>query len=215
MNIEHSRRTLLKGAVLALGLTPRIFSANEPFDSLPPSVWHNARDNGLVMIWRNTPATLRSITQIAADSEPGERLVVSGQMIAPDAKTPAAGVTVYAYNTDREGYYGVAHAEYPPRLYGWMKTDADGHFELRTIKPGSYPGMHVPAHIHFSAWGAGYPLQWFDELRFEGDRYITPQILAEDAARGEFRTIQPLVRGRDGVLRCAFKLRLRNECNFH
>jgi protocatechuate 3,4-dioxygenase, beta subunit len=167
------------------------------------------------MIWPNPPAQLGSSTQIAADTEPGERLIVSGQVFAPNGKTPAAGITVYAYNTDPDGYYGVAHAEYPPRLYGWMKTDSDGRFELRTIRPGWYPGMRAPAHVHFSAWGSGYPLQWFDELRFEGDPYITQDMLAEDAARRDFRGIQPLVSGQDGILRCSFKLRLQNECNFH
>ena len=73
-----------------------------------------------------------------------------------------------------------------------MKTDADGRFELRTILPGSYPGMHVPAHIHFSLWGAGYPLQWVDELRFEGDHYITPAMRSEDANKEPSRTIRRL-----------------------
>ncbi len=126
-----------------------------------------------------------------------------------------AGVTVYAYNTDAEGYYGEGHAEYPPRLYGWMKTDAEGHFELLTILPGSYPGMHVPAHIHFLLWGAGYPLQWVEELRFEGDRYLTSEMLRTAAEEGLFRTIQPLVPGgADGALRCSFRVRLHSTCNF-
>jgi protocatechuate 3,4-dioxygenase beta subunit len=63
-------------------------------------------------------------------------------------------VTVYAYNTDAEGYYGENRAEYPPRLHGRMKTDGDGRFELR-ILPGTYPEMRVPAHIQSSLWGAG------------------------------------------------------------
>jgi protocatechuate 3,4-dioxygenase, beta subunit len=212
---DTTRRSLLKSAILTFGLIRQGFPADGPFDSLPPSVWKNARRNGLVMIWPNPPAKIDWSTQIAPDSEPGERLIVSGRVFAPDGKTPAPGVTVYAYNTDAEGYYGAGHAEYPPRLYGWMKTDREGRFELRTIHPGSYPSMRVPAHIHFSAWGAGYPLQWFDELRFAGDRYLTPEMISQDAERGAFRTIQPLVRGQDAVLRCAFNIRLQNECNFH
>lgn len=124
------------------------------------------------------------------------------------------GVTVYAYNTGTQGYYGENRAEYPPRLYGWMKTDAGGRFELRTILPGSYPGMRVPAHIHFSFWGAGYPLQWVDELRFEGGRYITPAMLSQDAEAGESRTIRRLARGEDGVLHCGHRIRLQRRSNF-
>jgi protocatechuate 3,4-dioxygenase beta subunit len=214
MESDTTRRALLKSAVISLSLTRRGFSAEGPFDSLPPGAWKNARRNGLVMIVPNPPANPPRSTQIAADAEPGERLIAAGQMFKPDGRTPAAGVTVYAYNTDAEGYYGAAHAEYPPRLYGWMRTDGVGRFELHTIRPGTYPGMRVPAHIHFSAWGGGYPLQWFDDLRFDGDRYLTPEMLAKDAELGDFRGIRPLIRAQDGVLSCGFKLRLTNQCNF-
>ena len=67
-----------------------------------------------------------------------------------------------------------------------MKTDATGRFELRTIHPGCYPGMRVPAHVHFVLWGGGYPLQWTEELKFEGGRYGTPALMADDAQLGEF-----------------------------
>jgi protocatechuate 3,4-dioxygenase, beta subunit len=207
-----TRRTLLKAAAIALA-SP-VFAAEGPFDGVPPGAWKNARHNGLCMIHPNPPANLSSMAQIAADHEPGERLIVSGQTFKPDGRTPASGITVYAYNTDAEGHYGVNHTAYPPRIYGWMKTNAFGRFELQTIRPGLYPDMRVPAHIHFSAWGNGYPLQWFDDLRFTGDPYLTSQMTAEDAGRDDFRTIQPLLRGADGVLRCAFRIRLQNECNF-
>ena len=85
--------------------------------------------------------------------------------------------------------YGENRTEYPPRIYGWMKTNAAGGFELRTIHPGCYLGMRVPAHVHFVLWGGGYPLQWTEELKFEGGRYITPALVAEDAQLSEFRTI--------------------------
>jgi protocatechuate 3,4-dioxygenase beta subunit len=91
---------------------------------------------------------------------------------------------VYAYNTDAQGYYGENQKEYPPRIYGWMKTDTAGRFESHTIHPGNYPGMQVPAHIHFELWGAGYPLQWTAELKFHCDRYITSTMLADDERKG-------------------------------
>jgi protocatechuate 3,4-dioxygenase, beta subunit len=196
-------------AVAATGLR-----AEEPFDSLPSSVLRNARDNGLVMIRRPAPLQLSSRTQIAGNAEPGQRLIVAGRVVAPDGTTPAAGVTVYAYNTDAQGYYGENHAEFPPRLYGWMKTDSAGRFELSTILPGCYPGIQVPAHIHFSLWGASYPLQWVEELRFEGERYLTQKMLSEDANAGKFRSIQRLAQGQDETLRCGFKIRLQSKSNF-
>lgn len=189
-------------------------AAEEPFDSLPASAWKRARQNGLVMIHRPAPDHLSVQTQIASNDEPGDRLTVSGQVYAPNGRTPVSDAIVYAYNTDAAGYYGERHREYPPRLYGWMKTDANGHFELRTIFPGHYPGMHVPSHVHFVVWGGGFPLQWVEELRFEGDSYLTADLVADDAKRGEFRSIQPLRRGADGAQHCEYKIRLEDKCNF-
>lgn len=189
-------------------------TSDDPFDALPPGAWRNSRRNGLVMIRHPAPANITWHAKLTQPGEPGEPLMVKGQLFAPDGKTPAPGVTVYAYNTDAQGYYGENHTEYPPRLYGWMKTDDAGRFELLTIKPGRYPGMHVPAHMHFSLWGGGYPPQWVDELRFEGDSYLTPAMIAEDRVRGEFATIQPLTRSQDGVLHCSFRVHAQSVSNF-
>lgn len=176
-NGELTRRRFFEGATLLvsgcgiLSVAPRL-NAEQPFDSLPPSLWKNQRQNGLIMIRRPAPARLESKLKIVSSAEPGEPLVVEGQVFAPDGVTPVEGITVYAYNTDAQGYYGENRMAYPPRLYGWMKTDAAGKFELSTIRPGPYPNMSIPAHIHFTLWGAGYPLQWVEELRFKGDPYL-------------------------------------------
>jgi protocatechuate 3,4-dioxygenase beta subunit len=216
-NLNPNRRRFLKTLTSfgATALVARRLAADEPFDSLPASVWSNARRNGLLMTHRPTPNDLSWRAEIARKGEPGARLTVEGQVFSPDGRTPATGVTVYAYNTDAQGYYGENQQEYPPRIYGWMKTDTAGRFELYTIHPGNYPGMRVPAHIHFELWGAGYPLQWTDELKFEGDRYITPAMLAEDERKAEFRTIQRLTHSVDGAPHCRFNIKLQRESNFH
>ena len=221
ISLTTSRRRFLKNATwtgLALsGLSSKgaESKSTDPFDALPKSVWERARNNGLVMIHRPAPEILSSETRIVPLKEPGKALTIEGQVFAPDGVTPTPGITVYAYNTDAEGYYGADHKEYPPRLYGWMRTNDDGRFELHTILPGHYPEMHVPAHVHFTVWGGSYPPQWTEELRFEGDPYITPDMLALSKAKGEFGSIQPLTSTRDGVLHCRFNIRLQRETNFH
>lgn len=214
--LDGNRRSFLQslGVFGALIAAARGATGDDPFDALPPEVWRNSRANGLVMIRHPAPAGIGSYARIVQPGEPGEPLMVNGQVFAPDGKTPAPGITVYAYNTDAQGYYGENHKEYPPRLYGWMKSDHSGRFKLLTIKPGPYPGMHVPAHIHFVLWGAGYPPQWVDELRFSGDPYLTSSMVTEDKTRGEFATIQHLTRSSDGMLQCSFRIRLRRESNF-
>jgi protocatechuate 3,4-dioxygenase, beta subunit len=187
---------------------------DDPFERLPDAVKRNARRNGLVMIRHPAPPGIGTRATLVQAGERGEPLDVAGRVFAPDGKSPARGVTVYAYNTDADGYYGANRAEYPPRIYGWMKTGDSGEFELRTIRPGRYPGMQVPAHVHFALWGGGYPPQWTEELRFEGDSYLMGDAIAEDRQRGEFATIRPLVKGADGVWRCSIALRLLRESNF-
>src|SRR5258707_735097 len=111
------------------------------------------------------PANVSSVRVIAGPSEPGARLVIDGQVFAPNGVTPAPGVIVYAYQTDNTGEYR-NDASRVARLHGWARTDAHGHFQLRTIRPAPYPGRGIAAHVHFHVWGGGYPLQWTDELLF-------------------------------------------------
>lgn len=150
---------------------------------------------------------------IATSSEPGERLIVNGQVFAPDGVTPAPDVIVYAYQTDAAGLYhndasGIA------RLHGWAKTDATGHFEFRTIRPSPYPNRSIPAHIHFHAWGGGYPLQWTEDLKFVGDPLLSPRDLADSEALGDFRNVRAVDRGPNGVWRCSIRFRLRKQTNY-
>jgi protocatechuate 3,4-dioxygenase beta subunit len=218
--MSATRRTFLERAacitaLAGLGRSPAsAWYESDPFAALPASAWANARRNGLVMVWRNPPATLSPAATIMAADEPGERLRVQGRIFAPDGNTPAVGVTVYAYNTDREGYYGAGRKEYPPRLHGWMKTDDTGRFELHTVMPGCYPDMQVPAHIHFVLWGGGYPLQWVDDMQFAGGRYLTAAMMAEDARKGRFARVRPVERESNGELRAGFDIRLGDRCNF-
>jgi protocatechuate 3,4-dioxygenase, beta subunit len=129
--------------------------------------------------------------------EPGEPLTVSGRVFAPDGVTPAAGVTLYVYQTDAEGYYNKVQGK-PPRIRGWMKTAADGSYRYTTIRPASYPGQRFAAHIHTQLWDAGYPPQWGTTLLFEGDPLINARERAESEALGaRFAFIRPVSVSRD------------------
>jgi protocatechuate 3,4-dioxygenase beta subunit len=160
------------------------------------------------------PADTAWTATIVPAGEPGEPLVVEGHVYAPDGQHTVAGVVVYAYNTDKDGYYSLDGKVGHPRLKGYMKTDAEGRFELHTIRPRRYPGMHIPAHVHFNLWGAAYPVQWTEELRFEGDSYLTEKMKKESEEMGKFATIRPLTRDKNGVYQCEINLRLREKSNF-
>ena len=160
------------------------------------------------------PPDAKWTATIVAAREPGGALVVVGRIFAPDGQRPVAGVVVYAYNTDKHGYYSPDGKVGHPRLKGYMKTDVEGRFELHAICPGRYPGMHIPAHVHFNLWGAGYPVQWAEELRFEGDSYLTEAMKSESETRGKFATIRPLSRDKDGVYHSEINLRLQEKSNY-
>lgn len=122
------------------------------------------------------PRDAPSIGRAAPAAEPGEALTVSGVVVGADG-TPIAGASVYVYQTDREGYYGVKPASdnRNPRLKLFLRSDARGSWSFTTIKPGSYPGSRVPGHIHFEVAAPGRTPKIF-EIVFEGDPFITAEM---------------------------------------
>lgn len=102
----------------------------------------------------------QATTVMVLPEEPGERLAFSGT-VRDAAGSPVAGVLVYAFQTDARGIYSAA-GEGAPRLFGYARTDADGRYGFRTIRPGPYPDETEPveAHVHleFTPPG-GTPIQ--------------------------------------------------------
>lgn len=159
-------------------------------------------------------ADVGSSVAIVAANEPGEPLVIDGQVFAPDGTNPVSGIFVHAYNTDAQGHYAADGRFYPPRLQGWVRTDAQGRFQVRTIRPGHYPNAHIPAHVHFGLWGAGYPFQYVDELRFAGDPYLTSDDLDRTNADGKFVTVVPLQKDESGIWHAHCNFRASKTTNF-
>jgi protocatechuate 3,4-dioxygenase beta subunit len=142
--------------------------------------------------------------------EPGEPLRVRGVVFRPDGVTPAAGVILYAYQTDSKGRYIHLPAR-SPRIKGWMRTDAEGQFEFLTIRPGPYPNRTEPAHIHFHLWGPGAAPQWNVELLFADDPLVRPAERAESESLGRFGFLKAPVKGADGVFETTLDVRLKPE----
>ena len=122
------------------------------------------------------PANAPARVVVPPTGEPGEALVISGVVFKPDGRTPLAGASVYVYQTDAKGAYAVddARASNNPRLRGYLRTDAEGRYEFRTIRPGSYPGTRNPGHIHYHVNAPGHTERVF-EIVFEGDTLIPEQ----------------------------------------
>lgn len=145
-------------------------------------------------------------TAIPDESEPGERLVLSGTVFGSDGR-PCEGVTVYAYHTDARGLY----RRKPwgrPRLRGWARTNAEGRYEFHTIQPGPYPMRQNPAHIHMSIAIPGKVEWWIPELRFSGDPLLSAEETGREARKGAFASIRPLEQQANGTLRCVRDIRV-------
>jgi len=166
----------------------------------------------LLVAWpadvHDAPSHPPSIARIAPAGEPGTPLVIRGTVYAPDGVTPVAGVIVYGYHTDASGIYRTGNSRaQPPRLRGWARTDANGHFEFHAIRPAPYPGREVPAHVHFHVWGGGYPRQWTKDLLFRSNPLLRTDKLRHSSELGKFANIcEPR--------ECWFNIRLSEVGNF-
>jgi protocatechuate 3,4-dioxygenase beta subunit len=110
-------------------------------------------------------------------AEPGEPLIIRGTVYKKDGKTPAPNVILYVYQTDAKGLYSPLPNQKNGRkhghLRGWMKTNALGQYEFKTIRPASYPGSKIPQHIHPIIKEPGLSVYWIDDFLFSDDPFLT------------------------------------------
>ena len=157
------------------------------------------------------PASVGSVARIAPEDEPGTPLVINGRVYQPDGRTPAAGITVFAYQTDRNGVYDKpGRGPHSWRLKGWAVTDAEGRFQFRTIRPASYPNATVPQHVHLHLEGPNVPRRWTTELEFDDDPKVTARQRAESRRAGMFGGVRPVTK-RNGVDHVEINLKIENR----
>jgi len=192
---QRMRRRFLINHFSLLTACFLFFSTNEDF-----SLAQTTNDNAKAHSWK---------TVITSKEEPGEPLIVSGTIYGKDGVTPLPNVLLYVYQTDAEGYYRKGNnSSDNPRLKGWMKTNAEGKYEFRTIKPGSYPGSRNPAHIHSKVTIPGRGEQWIDEFHFEGDPFLGETHVQNQLAKGKFSAVMRMRRDADGVIHCERDIKL-------
>ena len=117
----------------------------------------------------------------------GEPTVVSGRVLSTDGR-PVADALLDIWQSNHVGRYDVqCEGIGEKQLRARLRSDADGRFWFRTIKPSSYPvptdgpvgliltrmGRHPfrPAHIHFIVSAPGYETT-VTHLFVQGDPYL-------------------------------------------
>ncbi|XSC43886.1 protocatechuate 3,4-dioxygenase [Bradyrhizobium sp. RDT10] len=91
----------------------------------------------------------------------GEVIEVTGRVLNLDGE-PVRGVPVTIWQANSFGRYGHANDPNPapldPHFVGCVgiRSDSDGSYRIRTVKPGAYPAgpdWMRPPHIHFEVHG--------------------------------------------------------------
>jgi protocatechuate 3,4-dioxygenase beta subunit len=121
---------------------------------------------------------------IVSQDEPGTGITVK-VLVTDAAGNPQSNALVYLYHTSNKGWYSdtAAHIQMNEgdrrhsRLFGYIRTNEVGRFELATIKPHGYPQSSLPAHIHI-------------EATTESGKSLVSELLFDDDPRlvGEART---------------------------
>ena len=118
------------------------------------------------------------LTRIEGHAHPahGEVIVVWGRVLDEQGQ-PVAGALVDAWQANMHGRYAheadTSTAPLDPDFQGWarLRTDVDGRFRVRTIKPGAYPveaNWSRPPHIHFKVARRGFH-ELTTQMYFAGD----------------------------------------------
>lgn len=135
--------------------------------------------------------------RLAPGNLPGERLRISGRVLAAGSCEPLAGAVVDVWHASTGGYYYGLEASRPLKpeeylLRGRIRTGADGRYSFDTILPGNYRVSETwvrPRHIHYTV---SHPSRrsLTTQLYFEGDSHNAGDPMVKPALIIPLRRIQ-------------------------
>jgi protocatechuate 3,4-dioxygenase, beta subunit len=103
-----------------------------------------------------------------------QKLLLTGKVFQLDGKTPASDVIIYYWHTDDKGLYSSNNqtpekAKEHGKLRGWVKSDKEGNYIIKTSRPAAYPKDNIPQHIHLSIKEPVIPNEYYADLYFDDD----------------------------------------------
>ncbi|MDE2517486.1 MAG: protocatechuate 3,4-dioxygenase subunit beta [Rhodospirillales bacterium] len=124
-------------------------------------------------------APLADMTRGAQGAAIGERIIIAGRITDEDGRpVPHSMIEIWQANAaGRYDHPNDSHdAPLDPNFHGAGRvfSDAEGNWQVLTIKPGAYPWPnHVnawrPNHVHFSLFGPAFATRLVTQMYFPGD----------------------------------------------
>lgn len=163
---------------IILILTLQISCTNKPSNANP--ITHKETIvgggcDGCELLYNGMPKDIKAIDTSEGWQEVGQKLIVEGTVFKPDGKTKAPNVIIYYWQTDNAGLYSKTKDKNTihGHLRGWLQSDADGKYQIYTVRPASYPNSTIPAHVHFAIKEPKLNEYYIEDLLFEDDPLLT------------------------------------------
>lgn len=126
-------------------------------------------------------------------NDKGPKIEISGIVYQRDGMTPAKDVVLYVYHTDQKGVYPTkgnekGWAKRHGYIRGWVKTDKNGYYQFKTLRPAAYPERNAEEHIHITVKEPDKNEYYLDEYVFADDPLLP-------------KTMNTKPRGGNGVLK--------------
>ncbi len=129
----------------------------------------------------DAPKNLSHVLTIPPPATAGQKMEIRGRVLRSDGRTPVPGTIVYFHHTDGRGIYPRPTNSRPSEwiywhgsVRGWLKSDADGRYVLKSTRPASYPNRREAAHIHAYGLPPGSTRGvTFPGIVFAGDPFLT------------------------------------------
>ena len=145
---------------------------------------------------QNTP--IRNV--LADPDEPGQRLVISGEVLTENCESLVPGTMIEVWQADDSGCYSVnqdcsdGNPDFDPfNLRGKLFAGSDGIYQFETVLPGFYEGR--PRHIHIRiTLPTGLTMN--SQIYFEDDPFCD----ADPWCGQDLNRVIPLYENENGVL---------------
>lgn len=157
--------------------------------------------DGCELMYIGMPKEISSTDTSAGWNESGQKLIITGTVFQLNGRTPAPDVIIYYWQTDNNGYYSPTagmeeQAKRHGHIRGWVKTDENGKYTIKTIRPAPYPNESIPGHIHLSIKEPNIVNEYYtDEICFDDDKLLIQH----------FKKYPQENRGGSGVVRVVVK----------